>query len=280
MATRKLWAKELQAQHNVSISLSCLVSGISRSAFYYGHKKTDDSDVIDVLNNIVKNHQRWGFPKCFKRIRALGHKWNHKRVYRIYTELKLNFRRKSKQRLPPRNPQPLTVPDSFGNTWSMDFMTDSLHNKVRFRTFNVIDDSNREALGIDIGLSMPSERVINYLDRLVAWHGYPSKIRVDNGSEFCSYIFTDWAEKHGIFIDYIKPGCPYQNAYIERFNRTYRHEVLDLYIFNNLDDVRSITEKWIETYNAERPHDSLEDLTPLEYKTKFLNTTDSTLGLC
>ena len=96
MTTRKLWAKQLQAQYKVSISLSCLASGVSRSAFYYEQKCSDDTEVIDVLNQIVQTHQRWGFPKCFKRIRALGHKWNHKRVYRIYTELKLNFRRKTK----------------------------------------------------------------------------------------------------------------------------------------------------------------------------------------
>lgn len=280
MTTRKLWAKQLQAQYKVSISLSCLASGVSRSAFYYEQKCSDDTEVIDVLNQIVQTHQRWGFPKCFKRIRALGHKWNHKRVYRIYTELKLNFRRKTKQRLPTRNPQPLIVPSNFGNTWSMDFMSDSLHNKVRFRTLNVIDDFNREVLGIDIGVGMPSERVIRYLDQLAAWHGYPAKIRVDNGSEFCSFIFTQWAENNNIFIDYIKPGCPYQNAYIERFNRTYRHEVLDLYIFYSLDEVRGITEKWMDTYNAERPHDSLNDLTPLEYKTRFLTNQNSTLSLC
>ncbi|WP_420840641.1 integrase core domain-containing protein, partial [Aliidiomarina quisquiliarum] len=98
------------------------------------------------------------------------------------------------------------------------------------------------------------------------WHGYPEKIRVDNGSEFTSEVFTSWAKVHGIMIDYIKPGCPYQNAYIERFNRTYRDDVLDLYIFNNLNEVKQITENWIEFYNTERPHDSLNDMTPLEYR--------------
>ena len=280
MTTRKLWAKQLQAQYQVSVSLSCSASGVSRSAFYYEPKRLDDAEVVDVLNQIAQEHQRWGFPKCFKRIRALGHQWNHKRVYRIYKELGLNFKSKLKQRLPTRHPQPLAVPNNFGNTWSMDFMSDRLHNKVRFRTLNVIDDFNREVLGIDIGVGMPSERVIRYLDQLASWHGYPAKIRVDNGSEFCSFIFTQWAEKNNIFIDYIKPGCPYQNAYIERFNRTYRQEVLDLYIFSSLEEVRNITDKWVDTYNAERPHDSLNDLTPIEYKTKFLTNQNSTLALC
>lgn len=192
--------------------------------------------------------------------------WNHKRIYRVYTAMKLNLRRKAKRRLPTRAPEPLTVPNSLGHTWSMDFMSDKLHNNIRFRTFNVIDDYNRELLGIDIGTSIPSLRVIRYLDQLAQCHGYPNKIRVDNGSEFTSSIFTDWAAANNILIDYIKPGCPYQNAYIERFNRSYRNEVLDCYLFNNLNEVRQLTDKWIEVYNHERPRDSLNDMTPAEFK--------------
>ena len=108
--------------------------------------------------------------------------------------------------------------------------------------------------------------MIRYLDQLAQCHGYPNKIRVDNGSEFTSTIFTDWAAAHGILVDYIKPGCPYQNAYIERFNRSYRNEVLDCYLFSNLNEVRQLTDEWIEVYNHERPHDSLNDMTPAEFK--------------
>lgn len=276
VAERKAWAKDLQAEHDISIVQSCSITCISRTAFYYQAKASNDDEVIDVLNQIVEDHQRWGFPKCFKRIRAMGHKWNHKRVYRVYTELKLNIRRKTKHRLPARSPEPLAVPKEFGKSWSMDFMSDRLHNKVRFRTFNVIDDFNREVLGIDIGTSMPARRVTRYLDQLATWHGYPDKVRTDNGPEFISHEFIAWAEKHSIKIDYIKPGCPYQNAYAERFNRTYRHEVLDLYLFTNLHEVEQITEDWITIYNTVRPHDSLNDMTPVEYKNAAL---DSTLEL-
>ena len=245
---------------------SCKIVGISRTAFYYEAKRPDDSAIIDALNEVVEKHQRWGFPKCYKRLRAKGYRWNHKRVYRIYTTLQLNIRRKHKKRLPTRQPEPLAVPQQVGQTWSIDFMSDSLYNKVRFRTFNVIDDYNREALGIDIGTGMPSARVTRYLDQLAAWHGYPEKIRVDNGPEFTSFEFTQWAKQHGIKIDFIKPGCPYQNAYIERFNRTYRDEILDLYLFTNLQKVREMTDNWIKLYNTERPHDSLNDMTPIQYK--------------
>src|SRR5690554_7017197 len=115
----------------------------------------------------------------------------------------------------------------------MDFMSDSLHNKVRFRTFNVIDDFNREILGIDISTSMPSLRVIRYLDQLAEWHGYPEKIRVDNGSEFTSEVFANWAKAHGIMIDYIKPGCPTTTQIMDGLNRTKRHNDLDFSILTN-----------------------------------------------
>jgi putative transposase len=145
-------------------------------------------------------------------------------------------------------------------------MSDSLHNKLRFRTFNVIDDFNREVLGLDVATSMPSLRVIRYLDQLAEWHGYPEKIRADNGTEFTSEIFMNWAKAHNILIDFIQPGCPYQKAYIERFNRTYRDDVLDCYIFKNLNEVKQITHDWVQIYNNERPHDSLNDMTPIEYR--------------
>ena len=212
MAQKKGWAHELQAPFDVSVVKSGKVVVMSRKAYYYQPKLSDDGEIIDALNSLVEKHHRWGFPKCFKRLRKLGYRWNHKRVHRVYTELKLNLRRKTKGRLPARNPEPLAAPASLGQSWSMDFMSDSLHNKVRFRTFNGIDDYNREGLGIDIATSLPSLRVIRYLDQLAEWHDYPEKIRVDNGREFTSSVFTNWAKAHDIRIDSIQPGCPYQNA--------------------------------------------------------------------
>jgi putative transposase len=159
------------------------------------------------------------------------------------------------------------VPNKQGGYWSMDFMSDSSRNQRRFRTFNVIDDLNREALGIDMAVSLPAGRITRYLDKLVGYHGYPLKIRVDNGPEFTGKTFIDWAKSHGITLDNIQPGSPYQNGYIERFNRTYRTEVLDLYLFNNLAQARRITEEWLTIYNTERPHEALSNMTPLEYKT-------------
>ena len=265
-SVRKCWAQTLQSQYCVTIKMSCTIVNLSRCAYYYQPKSADDSMIISLLKSITDKHLRWGFPKCFHRIRKLGYKWNHKRVYRVYCQLKLNIRSKRNKRLPQRYPEPLSVPSRLGECWSMDFMSDRSENHRQFRTFNVIDDFNREALGIDIAVSLSAGRITRYLDRLAQYHGYPLKIRVDNGAEFTANRFTSWAKSHGISIDYIKPGSPYQNGYIERFNRTYRTEVLDLYIFKNLEQARKITEEWLEIYNTERPHEALNNMTPIEYR--------------
>ena len=155
--------------------------------------------------------------------------------------------------------------------WSTH-LSDSLTDRRSFRTLNVIDDFNREVLGIDVGISLPSIRVTRFLDQLGEVYGYPERIRTDNGPEFTSKVFMLWAKQHGIMIDFIKPGCPYQNAYIERFNRTYREEVLDMYLFSTLEQVRWYTEEWINIYNTERPHESLQRLSPVDYRLRTNST--------
>lgn len=144
-------------------------------------------------------------------------------------------------------------------------MSDSLFRGRRFRTFNVVDDFNREALAIEVDLSLPSLRVTRVLDRVAAWRGYPKKMRMDNSPEFISVTLANWAEEHNIELEFIQPGKPTQNSYIERFNRTYRDEIVNMYVFKTLNEVRDINENWIKEYNEERPHDSLGDLTPSEY---------------
>ena len=143
-------------------------------------------------------------------------------------------------------------------------MCDGLFCGRRFRTLNIVDDFSREALAIEIDVGLSAERVQRVLDRVVAWRGYPSKLRMDNGPEFISTTLADWAEEHTVELEFIQPGKPTQNAYIERFNRTYRDEVLNMYVFKTLSEVRTITEEWLDQYNEERPHKALGDLTPFE----------------
>ncbi len=144
-------------------------------------------------------------------------------------------------------------------------MSDSLFCGRRFRTFNVVDDFNREALAIEIDLNLPAPRVIRVLERIISWRGCPVKLRMDNGPEFISSILAEWAEKQNIVLEFIQPGKPTQNSYVERFNRTYRDEILNMYVFKSLLEVKTLTGNWINEYNEERPHDSLGDMTPVEY---------------
>jgi len=221
------------------------------------------------LQAVAERYPRYDFPKLFQVLRRQGHPWNHKRIHRIYCLLKLNFRRKGKQRLPVRNPSPLATPEALNQSWSVDFMHDALVCGRRFRTFNVVDDFNREALSIEIDLNLPALRVVRVLDRVAASRGYPVMLRMDNGPKFISLALAEWAEKHAVKLEFIQPGKPTQNAFIERFNRTYSTEILDFYLFRTLNEVREITERWVSEYNCERPHESLNNMTPEEYRQHY-----------
>jgi putative transposase len=255
----------MRQEHSMSIRAACRAINISRTVYHYRPDTYKDQPVIEVLLELVDRYPRYGFGKLFPLIRRQGHSWNHKRVHRVYCTLKLNIRRKGKKRLPNRYPEPLRVPESINQCWSADFMSDALWHGRRFRTFNVVDDFNREVLSIEIDFNLQAKRIIRTLDRIALWRGYPAKLRVDNGPEFTSVLMAEWAETHGVTLEFIQPGKPTQNSFIERFNRTYREEVLDMYIFKRLSEVRNTTENWIDEYNEQRPHESLGNLTPREY---------------
>lgn len=156
-----------------------------------------------------------------------------------------------KKRLPAREQQTLTVPMQANALWSMDFMADTLYGGRRFRTFNVLDEGVREALVIEIDTSLTTERVIRALEQLKEWRGLPKAIRCDNGPEYTAQRLVDWCRKHQVELRYIQHGRPNQNAYIECFNKTYRTEVLDAHLFEELDQVRDITDAWLQRYNEE-----------------------------
>lgn len=181
--------------------------------------------------------------------------------------MKLNIRRRAKKRLPERVKQPLNVPTAPNQVWSIDFMSDSLTDGRRIRLFNVLDDFNRESLAIEVDTSLPSLRVIRVLEKLVTERGCPSIIRCDNGPEFISHKLEEWCsyESRRITLQFIQPGRPMQNAYIERKNGSIRRELLNAYLFTNLAEVRVSSEEWREDYNTERPHKSLGYLSPLKY---------------
>lgn len=246
---------------------ACQIAGLSRAAYYKRPALASerDAEVINALNAIVIRHGRWGFWKCFARLRLDGRCWNKKRVHRVYCDMGLNMPRRCKKRLPDRPRQPLRLANAPNCCWALDFMHDTLYCGRRFRTLNVIDEANRECLTIEIGTSIPSARLIRVLSRLIDCYGVPNAIRLDNGPEMVSQMFIEWAAARSITIRYIQPGKPNQNAFIERFNRTYRTEVLDAYLFANLEQVQTITDQWLIDYNEYRPHEALGDIPPVQF---------------
>jgi putative transposase len=220
--------------------------------------------IADWLLRLTEANKQWGFGLCFLYLRNVkGFSWNHKRVYRIYRELELNLRIKPRKRLKRDKPDALSVPIAMNQVWSMDFMSDSLADGRNLRTFNVIDDYNREGLAIDVDLSMPSSRVIRSLEQIIEWRGKPSSIRCDNGPEYISNELVSWANKNQITLLYIQPGKPTQNAYVERFNRTARHEWLNMHMFESVEHAQELATKWLWLYNNERPNTAVGGVPPI-----------------
>lgn len=264
-ADRKVLAQQMVARHGLSERRACRAAGISRVCYRYDRKTKDDSMIQRVLKQLSQRYPRYGFAMLFRLIREMRYRWNHKRVRRVYRAMGLNLMRRRKKRLPARVKQPLVMPVSPNESWSADFMSDQLCCGRRFRTFNVMDDFNRQVLAVEVDASLSSSRVVRSLDQLKQVRGLPKSIRVDNGPEFRANVFTQWAESNGIEVTYIQPGKPTQNALIERLNGTYRREVLDCYAFDDLDQVRQITEDWMQTYNTIRPHQALDGISPRAY---------------
>lgn len=257
-------AKEVVAKRGLSIGLACRIFAISQCCYRYeSRKNTENEQIADWLLRLTDNNRSWGFGLCYLYLRNVkGLWWNHKRVYRIYRELELNLRIKPRKRLVREKPEPLSVPKAINEVWSMDFMHDQLEDGRSFRLFNVIDDFNREALGIEVDFSLPSERVIRALRQVISWRGKPQVIRCDNGPENVSASIQRWAEQWGIRIEYIQPGKPQQNAYVERFNRTVRYEWLSQYHWADLEEVQLYATQWMWKYNHDRPNMALGGITP------------------
>ena len=150
------------------------------------------------------------------------------------------------------------------DTWSMDFMADQLADGRSIRMLNVLDDFNHEGLGIEVDVSRPAERVVRSLEHIIEWRGKPKAIRVDNGPEYVSGKLIAWAEKRGVRREYIQPGKPQQNAYIERYNRTVRSEWLGQYIFKTIEEAQEQATEWLWTYNNERPDMGIGGITPAQ----------------
>lgn len=261
----------MMQEHQVSQRQACRAVGLAQSTLRYRHKPKQDQPIITELQELVEKHPAIGFWQCYYRIRRKGTGWNHKRIYRVYKSLKLNIRRRYRRRLPARIKQPLVHPSSINQTWSVDFMSDTLWDGRRYRLLNIVDDFNREVIHIEADTSLPTTRLIRTLEYLKEFRGLPKLLRVDNGPEFISCKLDLWCRQHQVQLLFIQPGKPMQNSYVERCNGNIRRELLNAYVFESLQQVREMAEEWRQDYNCSRPHASLGYVPPVEYlKTQIL----------
>ena len=240
--------------------------GRSRTSKYYKKRMPQKDEELKEAITSVLGTSRLGRKKVIVKVRKKYPQFGVSQIRRIYQKCGFSLYKRMKRKRLDNPANPIQVPLEKNEEWAMDFMSDSLARGGRFRTLNLVDQYNRGCLGIDIRTSMPSRAVIQFLERMIEKHGKPKGIRTDNGPEFTSHLFQDWLDKNGIAWVKIQKGKPQQNAIIERFNKTYREDVLDACLFFSLQEAKDLTEVWIRDYNHERPHEALNFKTPTEYE--------------
>ena len=217
------------------------------------------------MRELADRNRRFGHPRLHVLLRREGFGANHKKTHRIYVEEGLQVRKRKKRRRSAICRQPLILPSRPGQRWSMDFMSDQLSMGRRFRLFNVMDDFTKQAHKITVDTSISGHRVARELTRLIDLHGAPEVIVCDNGTEFTSMVMFDWVQKSGVKLQFIQPGKPSQNGFIEAFNGRVRDECLNENLFSSLTEARGIIEKWRLAYNNTRPHSAIGWATPNEF---------------
>ena len=239
---------------------------MSRSQLNYQSRKREDLILVKALLKIKEKHNYYGRPRVLSSLRRMGFVVSSKKVRRLLTTLNLLVPRKKhvrKLKLVPSDKKPLA--DNIGKVWSMDFVFDRLKDGTPFRCFTIIDNFSREVPGIFVSRSMAGFSPINFLERVKEQRALPKHFILDNGVEFKNAPFISWCKKNEISLHFIDPGRPVQNAYIESFNGKFRQEFLSQHSFKKLADVRTKLDEWINYYNVERPHSSLDYLTPKEF---------------
>ena len=264
-AARREAVRHLRECYAVSLRRACGLVGMRTSSYYYEAKAPDDGELRRVLKEVAARRRRWGYRMLTVLLRRRGFADNLKRIYRIYREegLQVRVRRRRKTARWRGEASPSTCWRN--DRWSMDFTSDQLACGRKIRTLNVIDDHTRECLAIEVDTSIGGERVGRVLDRLVTERGHPARILSDNGPEFSGKALERWCYEHRVGHEFIQPGKPVQNAFVESFNGTFRDECLNENWFVGLADARRIIEAWRVDYNEVRPHSSLDDRTPGEF---------------
>lgn len=271
---KRLAVGYLIERFGLSVRKSCRLTGLWRSTRTYQRRTDLKEDALRArLKTLAGERSTWGCPKLHAVLKREGLVTNHKRTERIYKEEKLSLKlRKHKTKRVSELRAPLAPAESPNERWSMDFIHSRLYQGRRFKSLTIVDDCTRESPVIEVDTSIPGIRVVRVLDRLKEIRGLPKVIVIDNGPEFSGKVLDDWAWRNGVKLDFIDPGHPQQNAYIESFNATFRKDCLNKNWFYSLEEAEETIEKWRLDYNEFRPHDSLDDLTPSEFMKRIALT--------
>jgi len=247
---------------------------------YYQSCRRDRGELRVRLRDLATVRLSYGYRRLHVLLRREGWKINHKLVYRIYREEGLEVRTKRRRKRVSALRVVLPAATRPNERWSMDFVSDSLHDGRRFRVLTIVDHFTRESPAIEVGSSLTGKRVVAVLERLTRTHGLPQVITTDNGTEFTSRAVDEWAHRNGVKMDYIRPGKPVENAYIESFNARLRQECLEESWFLSIEDAKIRIEEWRKDYNDHRPHSSLGDNTPRSFAEGWhLSRTAETTGI-
>ena len=247
------------AKHRISERAACRLAGISRTAYRYQAKPSDDDVLRSRLKKLAVDQSAYGYLLLHGLLKAEGLVVNRKRTYRIYTEEGLQVRTKKRKKL-QRPRQPMEVPLNINQRWSMDFVSDQLSNGRRFRVLNVVDDYSREMVGQLVSVSISGWQVARFLSQLIEARGQPNTIVCDNGTEFTSKAMFFWSQETGVKLGFIQPGKPTQNAFVESLNGKFRNECLNRHWFRSMEEARVEIDRWRHHYNHVRPHSSLNYL--------------------
>jgi putative transposase len=268
------YAKESAA---VAERQACRYLGVHRSLCRYRARRplAAEQELRTRLRELADQHPRWGCPRLYWLLRREGRGDNYKRVERLYALEGLAVRRRSRKR-PAVARVPLLAPSGRNERWSMDFVRDTLRDGRVFRAFTLVDDFTREAPVIEVDLSLSGERIVRVLEQLVTVRGTPKAIVCDNGPEFQGRALNAWAYQRGVALQFIRPGKPVENAYIESFNGRFRDECLNQHLFLTLADARAQIEAWRIFYHRDRPHSGLAGRTPDEFTAELTQELQAT----
>lgn len=256
----------------ISTQRACGLAALARSTWYKKPSPKDWTLLRIRLRDLAKRHLRYGYRRLHIMLKREGWKVNHKTVQKIYLEEGLSLRTKTRKRRAAVLRVVRATPTAINEYWSMDFVHDELSNGRRFRCLTIVDNFSRECPAIEVDVSLTGHRVVRVLDRLALLRGLPEVIFVDNGTEFTSKAFDQWAYNNAVKINYSRPGKPTDNAYIESFNGSLRMECLNLHWFTSIEDAQRKIEAWRNEYNNLRPHSSIDNQTPTEFSRENRHT--------